>query len=97
MNQHTKVTAINDTRTGCNTQTPILVLSSPVMIGKRDPPICANTKTIESAVDLVSDENNLDPTDIAWICVSLCISSRSRMTYCSEERSRKETKYADRN
>jgi hypothetical protein len=42
-----------------------LVLRSPVMIGKRDPPICAKTKTKESAVDLVSDENSLDPTDIA--------------------------------
>jgi hypothetical protein len=75
MNQHTRVTAMSDTRTGCNTQTPILVLSSPVMIGKRDPPICAKTKTIESAVDLVSDENNLDPTDIAWTRVSLGIYS----------------------
>jgi len=65
MNQHTRVTAINDTRTGCNTQTPILVLRSPVMIGKRDPPICAKTKTMESAVDLVSDGNSLEPTDIA--------------------------------
>jgi hypothetical protein len=65
MNQHTTVTTINETRTGCKTQTPILVLSSPVIIGNRDPPICANTKTIESAVDLVSDKNNLDPTDIA--------------------------------
>lgn len=64
MNQHTRVTAINDTRIGCNTQTQILVLRSLVMIGKSDPPICAKTKTIESAVDLVSDENNLEPTDI---------------------------------
>jgi hypothetical protein len=69
MNQHTKVTAISDTRIGCRTQTPIFVLSSPVIIGKRDPPICAKTKTIESAVDLVSDENSLDPTDIAWTSV----------------------------
>lgn len=65
MNQHTSVAAINDARTGCNTQTPILVLSSPIIIGKRDPPICVKTKTIESAVDLVSDENNLDLADIA--------------------------------
>jgi hypothetical protein len=37
-----------------------------VIIGKREPPICATTNTMESAVDLVSDGNNLDPTDIAW-------------------------------
>lgn len=65
MNQHTMVTAINDTRIGCNTHTSILVLSCPVMTGNADPPICAKTKTIESAVDLVSLVNNLDPTDIA--------------------------------
>jgi hypothetical protein len=41
-----------------------------VIIGKIDPPICAKTKTMESAVDLVSDGNNRDPTDIAWRSVS---------------------------
>jgi hypothetical protein len=42
-----------------------------VIIGKTDPPICAKTKTMESAVDLVSDGNNRDPTDIAWKSVSM--------------------------
>jgi hypothetical protein len=64
-NQQTAVTAINDTRTGWSTDTPNLVLRRPVIIGKREPPICATTNTMESAVDLVSDGNNLDPTDIA--------------------------------
>jgi len=43
----------------------MLVLSNPVTIGKTDPPICAKTKTRDSAVDFVSDVNNLDPTDMA--------------------------------
>lgn len=48
----------------------MLVLSSPVTIGKTEPPICAKTKTRDSAVDFVSDVNNLDPTDMAWRVVS---------------------------
>jgi hypothetical protein len=39
-------------------------------MGKTDPPICAKTKTMESAVDLVSDGNSRDPIDIAWRSVS---------------------------
>jgi hypothetical protein len=72
-NQQTVVTAINDTKIGCNTFTPNSVLRRPVIIGKIDPPICAKTKTMESAVDLVSDGNNRDPTDIAWRSVSLAV------------------------
>jgi hypothetical protein len=74
-NQHIVVTAINDTKTGCKTHTPILVLRSPVTMGKRDPPICAKTKAIESAVDLVSDGNKFDAKDIAWKGVSLGVFS----------------------
>jgi hypothetical protein len=70
-NQQIVVTAISDTKIGCNTFTPNLVLRRPVIIGKTDPPICAKTKTMESAVDLVSDGNNRDPTDIAWKSVSM--------------------------
>jgi hypothetical protein len=88
MNQHTVVTTINDTRIGCRTHTPMLVLSSPVTIGKTDPPICAKTKTNDSAVDLVSDVNNRDPTDMAWGVVSSESSSLMKglttVTYSSE-------------
>jgi hypothetical protein len=72
-NQQIVVTAINDTKTGCNTFTPNLVLRRPVIIGKIDPPICAKTKIMESTVDPVSDGNNRDPTDIAWRSVSLAM------------------------
>jgi hypothetical protein len=43
----------------------MLVLSSPVTIGKTEPPICAKTKTRDNAVDFVSDVKSRDPTDIA--------------------------------
>ena len=99
MNQHTMATTISDTRIGCRTHTPMLVLSSPVTIGKTEPPICAKTKTKDSAVDLVSDVNNLDPTDIAWRAVSLkswLVTDSIARTYSSEERARKESEDADR-
>lgn len=67
MNQVTIVTAINDTSIGCSTHTPIEVDNRPVTMGNSDPPICAKTKTSASAVDLVSDGNNLEPTDIACV------------------------------
>lgn len=65
INQVTIVTAINDTSIGCSTHTPTEVDSRPVMIGNSDPPICAKTKARASAVDLVSEGNSLEPTDIA--------------------------------
>jgi hypothetical protein len=71
-NQHTVVTTISDTKIGCRTHTPMLVLSRPVTIGKTEPPICAKTKTRDSAVDFVSDVNNREPTDMAWGLVSGC-------------------------
>ena len=68
----------------------MLVLSSPVTIGKTEPPICAKTKTRDSAVDFVSDVNNRDPTDMAWGVVSSESSSLMKglttVTYSSEER-----------
>jgi hypothetical protein len=71
INQHTMVTTISDTKIGCRTHTPMLVLSSPVTIGKTEPPICAKTKTRDNAVDFVSEVNNREPTDMAWGVVSL--------------------------
>ena len=51
-------------RMGCRTPTPALDAMTPVMMGKKDPPICANTKTNASAVDRELGSNSFDATDM---------------------------------
>lgn len=51
---------------GCRTPTPELDAMTPVIMGKKDPPICAKTKTKASAVERELGSNSLDATDMPW-------------------------------
>jgi len=56
---------IKPTRMGCITATPACAPSTPVTTGKKDPPVCANTKTKDMAVALMSAGKSLVPTEMA--------------------------------
>lgn len=63
--QLTPVAVMSPTSMGCRTATPTRAPSTPVMMGNSDPPICAKTKTNDTAVVLMSAGKILVPTDMA--------------------------------
>ena len=65
--QVTAVALIRPTKTGCMTETPTCAPSTPVAMGKNEPPVCAKTKTNESAVARISGGKILVATDTAYI------------------------------
>lgn len=52
---------------GCRTATPACDAMRPVIMGKKQPPICAKTNTNVKAVEWMRGENNLAPTDMPFI------------------------------
>lgn len=59
--QLTPVDTRSPTRIGCMTLTPAVAEMTPVMMGKTEPPICANTKTMANAVACISLGNSFEP------------------------------------
>ena len=54
------------TRIGCRTFTPAAAEITPVTIGKIEPPICANTNTIASAVAWICSGKSLEPSEMPY-------------------------------
>ena len=48
---------------GCRTCTPARAAMTPVMMGNKEPPICAKRKTKASAVACISGGKSLEPTE----------------------------------
>jgi hypothetical protein len=59
----------------------LLELTSPVITGNNEPPICANTKTNESAVERISAGKSLEPTEMPCFDQQLlCMRTLIRLT-----------------
>ena len=58
------VAASRAMRIGCRTATPTAEATTPVIIGNREPPIPAKTKTKASAVECSSGGKSFDPSEM---------------------------------